>query len=75
MQKNSNNTLPTKFFDNQIVESDRLLTKQDVADFLQVSIKTIDKKVHLEEIPFLKIGRLVRFERNSILAWARGSNF
>lgn len=67
-------TNKNKIFDNQIVESEKLLTKQDVADFLQVSIKTIDKKVHLEEIPFLKIGRLVRFEKGIVLAWARGSN-
>lgn len=65
------NILKSKdLFNNQILD-ERLLTKKDVANFLNVSIKTIDKKVHMNEIPYLKIGRLVRFSKNEILAWAK----
>jgi excisionase family DNA binding protein len=32
----------------------------------------IDKKVHLNEIPFMKVGRLVRFSKNKVLAWVEG---
>ena len=48
---------------------ERLLTKQEVADFLGVSVKTIDKKVMLNEIPFYKIGKLVRFSKTRVIDW------
>jgi excisionase family DNA binding protein len=63
-----------RFFKNQIVEDEKLLTKKEIAEFLSVSIKMIDKKVHMNEIPFMKIGRLVRFSKSKILAWAEESN-
>lgn len=50
---------------------EKLLTKKDVANYLNVSIKLIDKKVHHKEIPYIKIGRLVRFSIGEIQAWAR----
>ena len=59
-----------KFFDNQIADDEKLLTKQELAQFLNVSIKMIDRKVSMNEIPFLKIGRLVRFSKKKILSWA-----
>lgn len=63
-----------QFFQNKIAEDEKLLTKKEIAKFLGISIKTIDKKVHLNEIPFMKIGRLVRFSKSKILAWAEGNN-
>lgn len=74
--QNSNNLVQTsnKFLKIQIVEDETLLTKQEIAKFLNVSIKMIDKKVHLNTIPFLKIGRLVRFSKSRILAWAEENN-
>jgi excisionase family DNA binding protein len=56
-------------FDNQITD-DKLLTKVEIADFLNVSRKTIDRKVHMNEIPYYKVGRLVRFSKERVLAWA-----
>lgn len=64
----------SEIFKNQITDEEKLLTKQEIADFLNVSVKTIDKKVHMNEIPFMKIGRLVRFSKSKILAWAEGNN-
>ena len=63
-----------KLFNNQIVEDEKLLTKKEMATYLNVSVKMIDRKVHMNEIPFLKIGRLVRFSKKRILAWAEGNN-
>lgn len=60
----------SSFFENQITDNERLLTKKEVANFLNVSVKMIDKKVFMNEIPFLKIGRLVRFSKQRVLAWA-----
>lgn len=59
-----------KFFEIQIADDERLLTKQEIANFLNVSIKMIDRKVFMDEIPYLKIGRLVRFSKKKVLAWA-----
>lgn len=69
MKRNNEN----KFFDNQIADEEKLLTKQELAQFLNVSIKMIDRKVSMNEIPFLKIGRLVRFSKKKILSWAEES--
>lgn len=60
----------TKLFENRIVDDEKLLTKQEIADFLNVSIKMIDRKVMMNEIPHLKVGRLVRFSKAVVLAWA-----
>lgn len=59
-----------EIFNKTIVEDEKLLTKKEMANFLNVSVKTIDKKVHMNEIPYMKIGRLVRFSKNKVLAWA-----
>lgn len=57
-----------RFFKNSIMD-EPLLTKQDVADDLKISVKTIDKMVCSKQIPFYKIGRLVRFQREEIKEW------
>jgi excisionase family DNA binding protein len=49
-----------------------LLTKRELAKFLSISPKTIDRWVSEREIPFLRIGRLVRFEYDEIVAWLDG---
>ena len=60
-------------FENSIYD-EKLLTKQDIANFLNVSIKMIDRKVSMNEIPYFKIGRLVRFSKERVLAWAEENN-
>lgn len=61
------------FFDN-LINEEKLLTKEDIADFLNVSIKKIDRLVSMEEIPFFKIGRNVRFSKGRVLTWIRDNN-
>ena len=63
----------SKLFENQIVDDERLLTKKELASFLNVSVKMIDRKVLLKEIPYLKLGHLVRFSKRAVLAWAEGN--
>jgi excisionase family DNA binding protein len=65
----ASSAIESPFFEIQIID-ERLLTKKEIANFLNVSIKMIDRKVHMNEIPYLKIGRLVRFSKKSVLAWA-----
>lgn len=62
-----------KLFNNSI-NDEKLLTKNELAIFLNVSKKTIDKKVSLKEIPFIKIGRLVRFDKKEVQAWLNGKS-
>lgn len=56
-------------FEIQKNEDVQLLTKKEIAEFLNVSVGLIDKKVMLKEIPFLKIGKLVRFSKSGIMEW------
>ena len=50
---------------------DRLLTIDDLAEWLQVKPRTIYQWVHEGYIPVIKLGALVRFDRASILAWVK----
>ncbi len=71
--ENSYNSARTKLFEIQIMDDEKLLTKKEIANFLNVSIKMIDRKVLMNEIPYLKIGKLVRFSKKKVLAWAQES--
>ena len=44
---------------------DKLLTVQQVAEYLNVSPRTIRRL----RLPCVRIGRSVRFERRDVLAW------
>lgn len=48
---------------------DRLLTIDDLAEWLQVKPRTIYQWVHEGYIPVIKLGALVRFDQASIAAW------
>ena len=48
---------------------DKLLTTAQVAEWLNVSESTIRKWVHYGFIPYVKIGRCVRFIREDIEKW------
>ena len=52
------------FFDNQ-----RLLTVKDVAEFLQCSLQHIYNLVWRGEIPYVKVGRLLRFQKERLIEW------
>ena len=46
-----------------------LLNKRQVADLLGVSIWAIDSWVSQRKIPFIKLGRCVRFDLSEIEPW------
>lgn len=61
-----------RIFDNQIsggANRESLLTKKDMVDYLQISIRTLDTWVCQNKIPHLKIGRAVRFNKKVIDRW------
>lgn len=47
---------------------DELLTKQDLCNWLKISIPTIDRW-RAEGMPFQKVGRQVRFEKAAVEKW------
>ena len=50
---------------------DRLLTVEQLADWLQVKPRTIYGWVHEGYIPVIKLGTLVRFDQASVIAWLK----
>ena len=46
-----------------------LIDKVAAAEYLGVSVKWIDRKVSEREIPFLKLGGLVRFDQDQLDAY------
>jgi excisionase family DNA binding protein len=47
----------------------RLLTPEELGDILGVSIHTIYQWTCNRQVPFIKIGKLIRFPEDKILAW------
>jgi excisionase family DNA binding protein len=55
---------------NQAIEP--LWTVKEVADFLRVSRSWVYHRVEAGELPCLRIGALLRFDPESVRAYARG---
>lgn len=48
---------------------DKLLTIDELAEYLTVKKSTIYQWVHLRLIPHMKVGRLLRFKEEDIKKW------
>ncbi|MHC9540417.1 MAG: helix-turn-helix domain-containing protein [Vulcanimicrobiota bacterium] len=48
-----------------------LLNKQEAATLIGVSPRTIEKYVSFRRIPFVRVGRLVKFNAKSLEAWLK----
>lgn len=48
---------------------ENLLTYDQLSDLLRVSVKTLRDWVYKRKIPFLKVGKLIRFKRSEIELW------
>jgi len=55
----------------QIENANRLISVDDVSQRLGVKIKTVYGWVHARRIPFVKVGRLVRFDLIDVNDWLR----
>jgi predicted DNA-binding transcriptional regulator AlpA len=53
-------------------QSEALWTAQDVAAFLRVSVSWVYLHIQLGDLPYQRIGGLVRFFPGDIQAYARG---
>lgn len=47
------------------------MTVQEAAHFLGIKVGRLRSAVARKEIPFIKIGRLVRFQEDSLIAWIK----
>ena len=47
----------------------KLLTIEDAAKFLSIKVSRLRTAVFRKEIPFIKIGRLVRFKEETLVDW------
>lgn len=47
--------------------TDRLLTKRELAQRLRVSTRTVDVYMRAKRLPFLKIGKTVRFHWSDVI--------
>ncbi len=59
----------------EVASPEKLLNVPGLSDFIGVKESTIRKWVHERRIPFLKVGRCVRFRPSSIEDWLKGSTF
>ncbi len=56
---------------NMVIKSDRLLTLEEAAYFLNLSPRTLYRKIHDNELLALKIGSLWRLEPEEVMNYAR----
>jgi excisionase family DNA binding protein len=47
------------------------LTAQEAADLLRVQRRSLYRLVQQQRIPYRRVGRAIRFERNELLAWTK----
>jgi hypothetical protein len=56
--------------ESTLPDPDALLREQDAADFLCLSVRTLQSwRIRLAGPPFVQIGRAVRYRRRDLIAW------
>ena len=53
-------------------KDDPLLGVKELAEYIGVSIQWIYERVQLKEIPYIKVGKLLRFQKWDIDSWLDG---
>ena len=48
---------------------DRLMTLEEVAEYLQLCQRSVYRMVHERKIPFFRIGRVYRFSKENLDDW------
>jgi excisionase family DNA binding protein len=48
---------------------EKLLTAKQVADLLEVQVSTVYDWVYRKRIPYVKLGRLIRFKKTELFRW------
>ena len=51
-------------------DADALLREQDAADFLSLSVRTLQSwRIRVAGPPFVQVGRAVRYRRRDLIVW------
>ena len=50
------------------MERKKLVGKKEVAELLGVGVRTVEKLAYARQIPFIKIGRVYRFDPDEVIA-------
>jgi predicted DNA-binding transcriptional regulator AlpA len=51
-------------------DADALLREQDAADFLSLSVRTLQSwRIRMAGPPFVQVGRAVRYRRRDLVTW------
>ena len=58
--------------ENQVAQERALLTPEEVAQYFQVNRQWVYERTSKNEIPHMKVGKYLRFERQEIDRWAGG---
>lgn len=58
--------------DNKTPARPEFITRQQVADWLTVSIQTVDKLLRNKVLNAYRVGRCVRLRREEVLAYVEG---
>ncbi len=53
----------------------QLLTVKQVSELINIAPLTIYKLVYAKKIPFIKIGRITRFDKDKILSWLNSNSY
>jgi excisionase family DNA binding protein len=64
--------LKTPLFYTEKLDNEYFLTKGELADRCKVSPRTIDNWIIQKKIPVIKIGRVLRYDRNDVVKALEG---
>lgn len=51
---------------------DKLITPEEFACVVGIQLSTVYSWTHAKTVPFIKVGRLIRFRESEILKWLHG---
>jgi excisionase family DNA binding protein len=57
------------------LETEQLLTIDEVAEVLRVSVRTMRRLVACRSLPFIRVGRLVRFRPEDVRRFLEGRRY
>jgi excisionase family DNA binding protein len=50
-----------------MTETDILIKKNEAASILRISVPTLERMVYRGELPFVKVGRMLRFKKMDLI--------
>ncbi len=52
-----------------------LMTPEEVCDLLKIKKQRLYEWVHFNQIPYIKVGRFLRFSRSKIIQWLEANAY